>query len=71
LFGGKNMTHPYRHLEGTPAWQAVEKAIADLEENSDIGLFTGREYIIGYILSKLNGRATEPADALDPPSADE
>ena len=41
--------HPYKAYEGSNVWQAVRKAINDLEKNNDITLTTERSLVIGYI----------------------
>jgi hypothetical protein len=38
---------------GTPAWKILDKAIADLVDNTDIVEQTRRDYIVGYICKKL------------------
>jgi len=47
------MTHPYVKLEGTPIWIAVEAAINDLVENSDLVESTAHDYIVGYLCQKI------------------
>jgi hypothetical protein len=46
-------TSPYEIYRGTPAWKILDKAIADLVENTDIVEQTRRDYIVGYICKKL------------------
>ena len=46
--------HPYREFEGTPLWNALKKAIIDLDENQDLELTEWHQYIIGYICKKLS-----------------
>jgi hypothetical protein len=41
--------HRYESYEGTPLWQAIERAIADLVRNDDIAERTARRYIVGYL----------------------
>lgn len=48
------MAHPYIELENTPVWRAIEAAIVDLEENSDLSLTTAREYVVGYIAQAVS-----------------
>lgn len=48
-----NPEHPYKKFEDTPLWKVVEKAINDLEENQDLEVTTGPEYVIGYICESL------------------
>jgi len=46
-------TSPYEMYRGTPAWKILDKAIADLVDNTDIVEQTRRDYIVGYICKKL------------------
>jgi hypothetical protein len=48
-----NLPHPYRELEGTKLWKAVNKGIGDLVENQDLDEKTQREYIVGYLCKVL------------------
>lgn len=48
------MIHPYHDFEGTAVWLALEKAIVELVENQDIREMTPREYVVGYLIKKLN-----------------
>ena len=47
------LDHPYKTLENTPLWLAVEKAVADLESNKDLKLTTRLEYVVGYLCDQL------------------
>jgi hypothetical protein len=47
------LEHPYKKLENTPLWIAIEKAIIDLESNQDLKFTTPPEYIVGYICKQL------------------
>jgi hypothetical protein len=49
--------HPYEEYENLEAWQAVKKAIEDLERNKDIILSTKKEHIIGYIVKHLSSKS--------------
>lgn len=51
------MTHPYKEFEDTPIWCAVDRAISDLERNSDVALVTTREHVIGFITKAVSGSA--------------
>jgi len=46
-------THPYVELEGTPVWNAVKKALTDLDRNQDLDLQEWHQYIVGYICKTL------------------
>jgi hypothetical protein len=48
-----DLEHPYKKLENTELWKAVEKAITNLESNQDLKFTTRREYIVGYICKQL------------------
>jgi hypothetical protein len=47
------MNHPYKHLEGTALWKAVEAALGELEENRDVKLTTSRQQVVGYFCQRL------------------
>lgn len=40
---------PYKKFESTELWNAINHAIGDLVENTDIEETTAREYIVGYL----------------------
>ncbi|HYM15825.1 MAG TPA: hypothetical protein VEZ14_09715 [Dehalococcoidia bacterium] len=46
--------HPYSRFEDTAAWTALSRAIDELSLNDDIHERTSREYIVGYILQRLD-----------------
>jgi hypothetical protein len=48
--------NPYRNLEGTALWKAVEKAIGDLVSNGDLKEQTYRSHIVGYICKVIASR---------------
>lgn len=48
------MSHPYKHLEGTPLWKVIDKGINNLVENNDLEEATSREYIVGYLCKLIN-----------------
>jgi hypothetical protein len=41
--------HPYTEFEGSELWRALDQALADLEESSDIQLTTARDLVLGYL----------------------
>lgn len=43
------MPHPYKHLEGTELWKALNRGIDDLIENKHLEETTPREYIVGHL----------------------
>lgn len=47
------MTHPYQQFEGTPLWATLEKALAELEANSDSRLTTAPAHVIGFLAKAL------------------
>lgn len=49
------MPHPYEGLEGTPLWQAIDRAVADLERNGDLRLTTARSHVIGRLCRSVAG----------------
>ena len=44
---------PYDKYKENPAWTVIEKALNDLVENQDIIFQTVPDYVIGYIVKKL------------------
>jgi hypothetical protein len=57
--------HPYVNFEGTSLWRAVDRAIADLEQNQDLKLTELREYIVGYICKQLKRRKLVQESAIE------
>ena len=57
------MAHPYKEFEETQLWSIVNGAVADLEENQDLSLTTGREYVVGYICKKLTDSNSTTAES--------
>ena len=55
------MDHPYRSHEDTLLWTTLDRALSDLEQNSDIVITTARPYVVGYICDQL-ARAKAKAD---------
>jgi hypothetical protein len=47
------MNHPYKEYEGTELWNIIWNCIEDLVENDDLEENTAREYIVGYLCSKI------------------
>ena len=45
--------NPYDKYKENPAWPVIEKALNDLVENQDIIFQTVPDYVIGYIVKKL------------------
>lgn len=50
------MDFPYAKFVDTKLWKVIDKAIADLEKNSDLELTTHRKYIVGYLCKRLARR---------------
>ncbi len=44
---------PYDKYKKKPIWTVIEKALNDLVENQDIIFQTVPDYVIGYIVKKL------------------
>lgn len=61
--------HPYVQLEGTPLWQVVKAAIADLDGNKDIELTEWHQYVVGYICKQLSESNLVVANGLKRSSA--
>ena len=47
------MAHPSEIYEGTPIWDAVARALAELEENADVSLRTARPCVIGVLCARV------------------
>ncbi len=47
------MSFPYSEYRGTKTWQTLSRAISALERNQDLVLQTKKEYVVGYLASKL------------------
>lgn len=45
--------HPYVEYENTPLWRAIEKALAEMEENHDLSLSTWHQYVVGFVCKQL------------------
>jgi hypothetical protein len=43
----------YKDYMTHPAWAIIDKALANLESNSDIQLQTARRHVIGYLLKAM------------------
>ena len=53
--------HSYTKFGKTPFWKIIESAVADLEQNGDIELKTGRENVIGYLVKCLSDKQDKPS----------
>jgi hypothetical protein len=58
------MSHPYTDFEDTGLWKAVDAALAELEQNRDVRLNTGREYVVGYLCKQLASRKLVTDDSV-------
>jgi hypothetical protein len=47
------MAEPHDRFEGTPLWDAVSRALLDLEENADLTLRTARPYVVGVLCERV------------------
>ena len=47
------MSFPYERWKTDPLWSAVNTAISDLVDNTDLKELTARDYIVGYIVMKI------------------
>ena len=52
-FDDNSRRHPYTDWEKTPLWDAIDRALAELEENRDVRLSTPRAYVIGFICRQI------------------
>ena len=59
---GRKSAHPYVSWEGTPLWEAIENAVADLSKNRDIIEETERKYIVGYLCKAVGRRRKRVVD---------
>ena len=53
--------HPYAALEGSPTWDVLDRALAQLEANGDVTLSSARAYVIGYLCQAVRKLGREPA----------
>src|SRR4051812_46478305 len=74
------MPDSYTQFQATAAWQVVDSALRQLEENRDVSITTGRVYVIGHVCRRLAdaglaleasprselGRAVEPDNHILP-----
>jgi hypothetical protein len=44
---------PYKKFEKSQVWTAVEKAIDDLVQNTDLIEQTDRRYVVGYLINRM------------------
>ena len=56
--------HPYTAYEGTRLWRATRKALADLEDNRDLTVRTGHEYVVGYVCRQLERKRLVTREAV-------
>lgn len=49
---GRHIT-PYEAHYGSDAWQAVDRALADLEQNGDLEISTYRDLVVGLITHRV------------------
>lgn len=54
---------PYKHLMKHPAWSAVDRALGELESNSDLELQTARRYVVGYLVQQLIAQGLVSTDS--------
>ena len=54
-------SHPYSELAGSPAWQIIDRAIAELATNRDLVETTAHDYIVGYLCKALASSKVEAA----------
>ena len=54
------MKTPYDEYKMNPAWSVVEKALDELVDNQDIVFQTVPDYVIGYIVKKLEESKKRP-----------
>jgi hypothetical protein len=61
--------HPYSKFEDTELWSVIEKTLNELEQNQDIQITTGKEYVIGFLGQGLSdhGVSIEPDPKNDLP----
>ena len=46
----------YSQFANTKLWNAIDKAIANLEKNRDLELTTDRRFVVGYLCKSLAKR---------------
>jgi pyrrolidone-carboxylate peptidase len=51
---------PYDKYKENPAWPVVEEALNELVDNQDIVFQTVPDYVIGYIVKKLEESKKRP-----------
>ena len=51
---------PYDQYKENPAWPVVEEALNELVDNQDIVFQTVPDYVIGYIVKKLEESKKRP-----------
>ncbi|MFT3867103.1 MAG: hypothetical protein QM715_01270 [Nibricoccus sp.] len=65
---GQKMTSPYSEYRATKTWRILSRAIGDLESNRDFILQTKKEYVVGYLASKLAASVSKKKNKLKPVS---
>jgi hypothetical protein len=58
------VTDPYIEYEGSALWQAIDGALAALEDNQDLALATARTRAVGFICRRLDEAELIPPGAL-------
>lgn len=46
---------PYDKYRSLPLWELIAKGIDELIENNDLELTTHEDYVIGYLVKKIEG----------------
>jgi hypothetical protein len=57
----------YAEYEGTPLWQALAGAMADLEASREVTLGTAPHYVLGFICQELAAKMVVTGAALTRP----
>ncbi|MBI5287875.1 MAG: hypothetical protein HY873_02755 [Chloroflexi bacterium] len=55
-------SYPYTHFEGTAAWHAMLRAFEELSLNQDLHELTPREYLVGFLLHRLDEAGIDLTD---------
>ncbi len=56
--------HPYKHLEKTPLWKVVRRAVREMNKNGDLELQTAEEYVVGYLVQEVAAAGFEHVSEL-------
>jgi hypothetical protein len=54
----------YQQYEGTPLWEALAGALAELEASREVVVGTAPHYVIGYLCQELAAKRVVDGDAL-------